>query len=413
MNNTPKNKSSLPKAPLRVHPELFKADCVVSTCNPCGSRPLHLPPQSDRTSQPSTGVRMTDARGRIEATRSPHLLIAFASFLLGILTACHSEKDTSPQANKALLSPIPVSVTEIKKQSITLSTAHMGTVQTTRRAIVPSRLHANIDAVLVKVGQAVKQGERLVQLDDRELKTAVDQARAEYERAQADWNRYRSLLSEKSVTQREADQVRSIFESAKANLAAAETRLGHASVKAPFKGIIEQVNVEPGEGIGAGQALLSIEAPDHMEITTHLPLHGVGNLKIGTPLTFTTTSGGIQGEATITEQANVADPMTRTVTVILQIQSPKNIQSGDVVRVWVPSEPMQGIWIPSASIQVKGQMEYVYLVHDSKAAMRLVKSGRKQSGEDLVQITSGLKEGDILINSPSKAMVDGHPITLQ
>jgi membrane fusion protein (multidrug efflux system) len=356
---------------------------------------------------------MTDARGRIEATRSPHLLITFASFLLGILTACHSEKDTSPQANVSLLSPIPVSVTEIKKQSITLSTAHMGTVQTTQRAIIPSRLHANIDAVLVKVGQAVKLGERLVQLDDRELKTAVDQAQAEYERAQADWNRYRSLLSEKSVTQREADQVRSIFESAKANLAAAETRLGHASVKAPFKGIIEQVNVEPGEGIGAGQALLSIEAPDHMEITTHLPLHHVGNLKIGTPLSFTTTSGGIQGEATITEQANVADPMTRTVTVILQIQSPENIQSGDVVRVWVPSEPIQGIWIPSTSVQKKGQMEYVYLAHDSKAAMRLVKSGRKQSGEDLVQIISGLKEGDTLINSPSKAMVDGHPITLQ
>ena len=65
------------------------------------------------------------------------------------------------------------------------------------------------------------------------------------------------------------------------------------------------------------------------------------------------------------------------------------------------------------SILQKGQLEFVYLVHDSKAAMRLVKSGKQRPSERLTQIISGLKEGDVLVTSPFEELTDGHPVVVQ
>ena len=378
-----------------------------------GSHLLLFNSQRNHIKHPSPDHHTSNPLRRIKSLRSnfKFTLLVCATVLLSLTSACHSKKE-APEARKAELSiPISVATAEIKKQNITLTTAHMGSVQTAQRARIPSRLQANVDAVLVKVGQSVKQGEVLIRLDLRETKAAADQARAEMNRARADWDRYQNLLTERSVTQREADQVRAAFENAQASLKAAETRLSYASVTAPFDGIIQQVNVEAGEGVGVGQELLTIENPGLMEISTHIPLHMTTRLELGTTLSFSETQNNTQGEGTITELASVADPNTRTVAVILQITSPASLQSGDVVRVWLPSPSSQDIWIPSQAILKQGQMEYVYLVHDSKAAMRLVKSGKQQTSEHLTQILSGLKEGDVLITSPLEDLKDGRTVT--
>lgn len=403
---------NIPTFPNSYH----EAESIVSTHTPHSSDPLLFTSRRKTLKHPSLHHRIANARLRIKTIRSsfklPPLFLCMTVVLL-ITSACHPKKDTQEATADTLRNPISVTTSEIKKQSIPLTIAHMGSVQTARRAIVPSRLNANIDAVRVKVGQSVMQGDVLVLLDERELKAAVDQAQAEMERTQSDWNRYQILLTERSVTQREADQIRAAFESARANLEAANTRLGYASVKAPFNGVIEQVNFEPGEGVAAGQALLSLEHPGDLEISTHLPRHMASDLEIGSTLTYSTGLNDLSKVAIITELANVADPSTRTIAGILQISSPTNLKAGDIVRVWLPSEPIQDIWIPSQLIHQHGQMEYVYLVHDSKAAMRLVKTGKRQSSEGLTQILSGLKEGDMLITSSSEDLTDGHLVTIR
>ena len=345
--------------------------------------------------------------------QSISISLASALILLGFVTGCHQAQEPNKSSSQPIASPISVTTTIIQVSSMPTMTAHLGSVQTAQRAMVPARLYANVQKVAVKVGQSVRSGDLLIQLDDREQKAAVDQAKAELERARSDWSRYQSLLAERSVTQREADQVRTTFENAQANLRASTVRLGHASVQAPFDGIIEQINVEAGEGVGMGQALLAIEHPGNLEIITHLPIHAANKLNIGTPLSYTSTNDDSEWKGVITELATAANPHTRTIETILQPTSSENLKPGDVVRVWISSETEQSIWIPASSILQKGQLEFVYLVHDSKAAMRLVKSGKQRASEQLTQIISGLKEDDVLVTSPIDGLTDGHPVVIQ
>ena len=411
MNNTPKNARNAPTG---------RSDRPGA--NPYGPHPLLFTHQRKPQKHPSPTPQNTKARGRAFfngefAFRRTHpsipTILACAVILLSVITGCSPKKDTSESTVQPIASPISVTTTSIQVSSMPSMTAYLGSVQTAQRAMVPSRLNANVRKVAVKVGQPVRQGDVLIQLDDRELKAAVDQAKAELERARSDWDRYQTLLAERSVTQREADQVRTTFESAQANLKASTVRLGHASVRAPFDGIIEQLNMDAGEGVGMGQPLLSIETPGNLEIITHLPINPASELNVGTSLKYTTSNNGPEREAIITELATAANPQTRTIETILQPISSEALKPGDVVRVWIPSATEQSIWIPASSTLQKGQLEFVYLIHDSKAAMRLVKSGKQRPSEQLTQIISGLKEGDVLVTSPMEGLADGHPVVVQ
>ena len=396
---------------------------------PCGIHPLLLTSQRRPQKHPSPTPQIAMARRQaflndefrilnselplMRTLQSISILLASALILLGSVTGCHRAKESSESFSQPIASPISVTTTSIQVSSMPSMTAHLGSVQTAQRAMVVSRLNANIQKVAVKIGQPVRSGDLLVQLDDRELKAAVDQAKAELERARSDWERYQTLLAERSVTQREADQVRTTFENAQANLNASTVRLGHASVQAPFDGIIEQIKVEAGEGVGMGQPLLSIETPGNLEIITHLPIHPSSEMNVGTSLKYTTSNNGSEWKGVITELATAANPQTRTIETILQPTSSENLKPGDVVRVWLPSAAEQSIWIPASSVLQKGQLEFVYLVHDSKASMHLVKSAKQRTSEQLTQIISGLKEGDVLVTSPVEGLTDGHPVVVQ
>jgi len=418
MNNTPKNARNA---------QTGRSDRPGA--NPYGPHPLLLTSQRKPVQHPIPYSRIAIAFKRafvnskfkiincelalMRTLQSISISLASALILLGSVTGCHQAQKPSESSSQPIASPISVTTTSIQVSSMPSMTAYLGSVQTAQRAMVPSRLNVNVHKVAVKVGQSVRSGDLLIQLDDRELKAAVDQAKAELERARSDWDRYQTLLAERSVTQREADQVRTTFESAQANLKASTVRLGHASVRAPFDGIIEQLNVEAGEGVGMGQPLLSIETPGNLEIITHLPINPTSDLNVGTSLKYTTSSNGPETKGVITELATAANPQTRTIETILQPTSSEALKPGDVVRVWIPSATEQSIWIPASSILQKGQLEFVYLVHDSKAAMRLVKSGKQRASEQLTQIISGLQEGDVLVTSPMEGLTDGHPVVVQ
>lgn len=187
-------------------------------------------------------------------------LLLFA--ILPLLATCGPQK---PAGNA---SPPPVTVSKPIQKVISEWDEYTGRFQALETVEIRARVSGFIESVNFKEGQIVKKGDLLFVIDQRPYQIAVDQAKADLQRAQArleiatlDLQRAEPLVSSQTVTQREYDTRRSTqrdasgqVASAEAGLKQAQLNLEWAEVRAPIAGRISDKRVDVGNLITGGQS---------------------------------------------------------------------------------------------------------------------------------------------------------------
>jgi multidrug efflux system membrane fusion protein len=197
-------------------------------------------------------------------------LFAFATCLTAILAAC----DGKSVGDSAAPPPPSVTVSKPLQKSITEWDEYTGRFTAVETVEIRARVSGFIESIHFKEGQIVKQGDLLFVIDPRPFKIAVDQAKADVERAQAkleiathDVDRATPLARSATITDRELDTRKSVQRdaaggvgSAEAALKQAELNLEWTSVRAPISGRISDRRVDAGNlivGGSTGATLLS------------------------------------------------------------------------------------------------------------------------------------------------------------
>jgi multidrug efflux system membrane fusion protein len=197
-------------------------------------------------------------------------LFALATCLTALLAAC----DGKPVADAPSSLPPPVTVSKPLQKSITEWDEYTGRFTAVETVEIRARVSGFIESIHFKEGQIVKQGDLLFVIDPRPFKIAVDQAKADVERAQAkleiashDVDRATPLARSATITDRELDTRKSVQRdaaggvgSAEAALKQAELNFEWAAVRAPISGRISDRRVDAGNlivGGSTGATLLS------------------------------------------------------------------------------------------------------------------------------------------------------------
>lgn len=116
-------------------------------------------------------------------------------------------------------------------------------------------------------------------------------------------------------------------------------------------------------------------------------------------------------EGTVSEISPVADPVSRTFRVKLDLPPAEGLRTGQFGRVSVPVAEVKLLLVPQSAVLKRGQMELVFVAQNGKAALRLVKTGKKHEGR--VEILSGIEEGEQVILGQGAKLTDGQPVTIQ
>jgi RND family efflux transporter MFP subunit len=200
------------------------------------------------------------------------VLWGFLMLFANVLAGCDSKPATSSAAAAAAPS---VTVALPLKKSITEWDEYTGRFTALETVEIRARVSGFIDSVHFKEGQIVKQGDLLFVIDQRPYQIAVEQAKADIERAQAkldiatqDVERATPLAKSQTLTEREFDTRKSVqrdaagqLASANAGLKQAELNLEWTEVRAPISGRISDKRVDAGNLISGGQTgatLLSV-----------------------------------------------------------------------------------------------------------------------------------------------------------
>ena len=121
------------------------------------------------------------------------------------------------------------------------------------------------------------------------------------------------------------------------------------------------------------------------------------------------STGALSG--TIVEIATIADPISRTFRVKLDVQASPGLMSGQFARLLVPAGEYPSMCVPTSGVVQRGQMEILFVVENQRARLHLVKTGRRV--DDETEILSGLDSGDSVVLDNPQQLVDGQPLQVK
>jgi len=322
-----------------------------------------------------------------------------------LLAGCGRKHESTAAAQLPVAS---VKVATVQKKTRTTTEAIMGTVRARLRATIEAKVSGRIDKMLAVPGQTVGVGELLVQLDAQEIQAKLDQALAVRQQAESDLKRFTALLEAKSLTQAEFDSAQARARVARAAVSEAETMLGYTKITAPFAGVVTRKRADVGDLATPGKPLLDMEDARSLRLEADVPEAVIGNLKLGDKLPVRISAVEAEFEGVVGEISPAADPNSRTILVKLDLPDAQNLRAGQFGRVAMPVGESTALRIPASAIVHHGQMEIVFVVKDSSAQLRLVKTGKRIGDE--VELVSGVEAGEKIVVEDAAGLVDGQPV---
>lgn len=331
-------------------------------------------------------------------------LILMLAWMQGGFT--HKVPPGTVQAAESKQQPIGPTAT-VEQQAISETRRWPGTVTARSVAQIAPKLPARILTLPVQVGDKVKAGQAVAELDARELLSRVHQAQsalasadAQAAKANADWQRTLNLYKQEAATRQGLDAAQAAAQSATAEVARAQAAIATAEslhtetvLRAPFDGVVVKRNLEPGDLAQPNAPVLTIQSSQKLRVEVAIPEACAGELQLGAALK--TVMGSQSFIAHIDEIAAAADPQSRSLLVKAGFDAGGPLQPGAFAWVEQTCGGRTLLLIPAAAVSRSGQLETVRLVVDGQALLRHVRTGKAIGGQ--LEILSGLKAGDVVV----------------
>ena len=310
-----------------------------------------------------------------------------------------------------ITAPITVTTALAEKRNIPALIEVVGTIQAVERAAIAAKVTGTITAVPVVLGSRVHKGDLLVKISAEEITAQLSQSEAQLKQAKRNLEREQKLLKKHATTAETVKSMQDMHNVAWAGYQEVQTMLGYTTITAPFDGVVTQKTAHPGDLATPGTTLLRIENNQHLQVMTAVPESLILSIKPGAQLQLTVPAAGILTEGVVAEVAPAADPASRTAPVTIDLKPDANLRAGQFARVMLPGKERQSLFVPQSAIVSKGQLDRVFVVENTHARLRLVRTGMHHDG--MVEILSGLEPEEQVITSNNTLLVNGQPLQIR
>jgi membrane fusion protein (multidrug efflux system) len=213
-----------------------------------------------------------------------------------------------------------------------------GIVLAGRTALLKSKQDESVSAVAVAVGDEVRRGQVLLQLNADESKVLRDRASAVMEKARADLERTRRIHEQDGVSDDQLEAAETSFLIAKADFELADLEVEKRSLRAPFDGVVAERYVDPGTSVEVGDPLIRVTALDPLRVEVLLPETVLHALSGPTLVECTPAFPDTTIRVTVKVGSIVVDPSSGTFPLEIELDnSARRLVPGVSCRVRVPT----------------------------------------------------------------------------
>jgi len=338
------------------------------------------------------------------------LMLGVMAVLLGGLGfAKFRQIQTAVQASA--FQPPPEAVTSVvtKREVWPANMNAIGSVEAVHGVTVSADLPGTVAKINFESGQAVREGEILVELDTRQERAQLASLEAQRDLARINFNRTQELVNAGVISRQDFDQATSQQKATEANVAEVKATIARKTIRAPFSGILGIRKVNLGQYLPAGSPIVSNQSLNPIYVNVGIPQQAAAQVHVGRKLRVTTEDiAGQVFTGTVTALDSEVDETTRNIQIQATLSNPQGkLRPGMFVQVEIAvgaSRPV--IALPASAINYAPYGDSVFVITDLKDPKGQTYRGVKQqfvkvegARGDQVAVISGLNPGDEVVTS--------------
>lgn len=339
--------------------------------------------------------------------------------------------------------PEAVSVKAFRAERRPVSTFILSntTLESIRKVTVYAKVNALVQEIRVEEGDSVRRGQVLARLEDREIRNEYQQAQIALEQArlalqqaevrsqlsQANFERSKSLFEQRLISQQEYDQAgltnrtdslalqvaRQQDEAAQARLEAARIQLDYTEIRSSIDGVVTERLIEVGGRVNVNQAVFTVEDFTPLWARIFVPEKDLPQLKIGQTarLRFQAfPEKSFQGKILMVNPT--VDAQSGTVKVTLEVAASSGLRPGMFGTAYLATDTRpNAVVIPKRAVLRERDENRVFVIREDGAVeKRDVTLGFAE--EDVVEVVSGLSEGEAVVTVGKEGLNDGYAVSV-
>lgn len=340
-------------------------------------------------------------------------------FLLGmLLSACNDPQTVAQPLRPALVVQPQPTMPQVQ--------SYPGEVHARFEPELAFRIGGKVSKRLVDTGDWVRRNQPLAELDPEDARLQLEAAQSQVIAAEANYNlaqterkRYRTLLDRQMISSSQYDNADNTYRSAaaylkqaRAELAVATNHAGYNVLRAPQDGLITRRALEAGQVVAAGQTVLVLAVNGEREVLFSLPESNLGQLTLGQPVEVRLWSRPGQGfPGILRELSPAADPQSRTFAARVSfVTDEENIEIGQSAQVLIRNPHQTPLSVPLAAVTAENKQSFVWVVTPQTRVLqrRLVQLGAYQ--QERAAILHGLQPDDWVVAAGVHMLREGQQV---
>ncbi len=306
-----------------------------------------------------------------------------------------------------------------------------GEVTAKQTANISTRMMGYVTKIYVKPGDKVASGQLLVSIssDDilakkAQIQAMITEAEAAAKNAQRDYERFKTLRNQNSVSDKELENValqntsmNARVQMARQQMNEVNAMLSYTNIRAPFSGVVTQKMVDEGSIANPGMPILTIEQNGELQVIASIPENYIQYVKVGDVAKMELKSLGASIDGKVSELSPSAFRTGGQYSMKLAIDTKdkENIRPGMYVNILIPNKTSENItskiMLDKSSIVYRDQLTGVYVIDDqSQANLRWIRLGKTIGNQ--VEVLSGLSQNDEIVSKAEGKLYNGVKVSV-
>ena len=319
--------------------------------------------------------------------------------------------------------PQTVSTIVAKSQTWSSTLEAVGSARAINGVNLSAQVAGTVAAIHFESDSDVKQGTPLLELSAADDIAHFDALKATTELARITYERDKTLLSTKAVSQQTVDSDKWALANDEAQVAQQQALVEYKFIKAPFAGRIGIRLVDLGQYIAAGTTIAALQQLDPIYVDFYLPQQSLAKIKVSQQVTAKVdTYPGMNFSGEISAINSLVDTATRNVQVRATLKNPDGkLLPGMFITVDIDvGTPQSYVTLPQTAIAYNSYGNIVYVVEDKgkdakgqpqlSAKQTFVTTGATRG--DQVAVLTGIKDGDTVVTAGQVKLRNGTPLII-
>ena len=279
-------------------------------------------------------------------------------------------------------------------------------VEAVRQSTIAAQVQGRVLEVRADAGDAVRQGQLLLRIDEREAASGLAGTQAQLANAKANYERTKNLFQQKFISQAALDKAEAEYKAAAAGSGQAGAIYSYTHIASPLKGLVAQRHVEQGEMATPGKPLITVYDPKGLRVAASIPQYKLADVRRNLRAKIEFPETGLWVDASSVTVFPAADARTHTVQARVNLpDGMKDVIPGMFARAHFITGKAKKLLVPAQAVLRRGEVTAVYVIDAQGAAhLRQVRLSEPLAG-GYHEVLAGLAAGDNVALDPVRAGV--------